>query len=42
MACPAAGDPIIGFLKGASERQLARVTPFKGFLGSLELYLARV
>jgi hypothetical protein len=34
MACPAAGDPIIGFLKGGLERQPARVIPFKGFLGS--------
>ncbi len=34
MASPAAGDPIIGFLKGALERQPARVIPFKGFLGS--------
>src|SRR6266566_3835437 len=34
MASPGAGDPIIGFLKGALERQLARVIPFKGFLGS--------
>jgi hypothetical protein len=34
MASPAAGDPIIGFLKSALERQPARVIHFKGFLGS--------
>ena len=31
---PGGCDPIIGFLKGALERQPARVIPFKGFLGS--------
>jgi hypothetical protein len=41
MACPAAGDPIIGFLKGALERQPARVIPFKGFLGSYSQALFR-
>ena len=34
MASAAAGDPIIGFLKSALERQPARVIHFKGFLGS--------